>query len=58
MDPAIVAQQQAIETGRAARTAREQSASEKASQEGQRQRVLKDADQQRQNQNERDGSER
>lgn len=58
VDPAIVAQQQAIATGRAARTAREQSASEKAGEEGQRQRVLKDADQQRQNQNERDGSER
>jgi hypothetical protein len=58
VDPAIVAQQQSIATGRAARTAREQSASEKASQEGQRQRDLKDADQQRQNQNEKDGYER
>jgi len=58
VDPAILAQQQSIAQGRAARNAREQSSAEKANREGQRQQVLKEVNQQRQSQNERDGWER
>ncbi|CAN7706653.1 hypothetical protein LJR257_005567 [Ensifer adhaerens] len=57
-DPAIAAQQQAIAAGRAARAAREQAATAKGAQDEQRQQILRQAEQDRQRSNDRDGAER
>ncbi|CAN7705534.1 hypothetical protein C6558_23340 [Ensifer sp. NM-2] len=58
VDPAIAAQQQAIAAGRAARAAREQAATAKGAQDEQRQQILRQAEQDRQRSNDRDGAER
>lgn len=58
VDPAIAAQQQAIAAGRAARAAREQASAAKAAHGEQRQRILRQADQERERENGRDGAER
>ena len=58
VDPAIAAQQQAIAAGRAARAAREQAGTAKNAQDGQRQQILRQAEQERQHGNNRDGAER
>ena len=58
VDPAIAAQQQAIAAGRASRAAREQAGASKAAQDEQRQQVLRQAEQERQRANDRDGAER
>jgi hypothetical protein len=58
VDPAIAAQQQAIAAGRAARAAREQAGAAKNTQNEQRQQILRQAEQERQRGNDRDGSER
>lgn len=58
VDPAIAAQQQAIATGRASRAAREQAGASKAAQDEQRQQILRQAEQERQRGNDRDGAER
>lgn len=57
-DPAIAAQQQAIAAGRAARAAREQAGAAKNAKDEQRQQVLRQAEQERQRGNDRDGAER
>ncbi len=58
VDPAIAAQQQAIAAGRAARNAREQGDAAKEAQDEQRQQILRQAEQERQRSNDRDGAER
>lgn len=58
VDPAIAAQQQAIAAGRAARAAREQAGSDKNAQDEQRRQILRQAEQERQRSNDRDGAER
>lgn len=58
VDPAIAAQQQAIAAGRASRAAREQAGASKAAQDEQRQQILRQAEQERQRDNDRDGAER
>ena len=58
VDPAIAAQQQAIATGRASRAAREQAGAAKNAQDEHRQQVLRQAEQERQRENGRDGAER
>ena len=58
VDPAIAAQQQAIAAGRAARAAREQAGASKNAQDEQRQQILRQAEQDRQRGNDRDGAER
>lgn len=58
VDPAIAAQQQAIAAGRASRAAREQAGASKAAQDEQRQQVLRQAEQESQRGNNRDGAER
>lgn len=58
VDPAIAAQQQAIAAGRASRAAREQAGVSKAAQDEQRQQILRQAEQERQRGNDRDGAER
>ena len=58
VDPAIAAQQQAIAAGRASRAAREQAGASKAAQDEQRQQILRQAEQERQRGNDRDGAER
>ncbi|MDG4676242.1 relaxase/mobilization nuclease domain-containing protein [Shinella sp. 838] len=58
VDPAIAAQQQAIAAGRASRAAREQTGASKAAQDEQRQQILRQAEQERQGGNDRDGAER
>jgi hypothetical protein len=58
VDPAIAAQQQAIAAGRASRAAREQAGASKAAKDEQRQQVLRQAEQERQRGNDRDGAER
>ncbi|QRI66790.1 relaxase/mobilization nuclease domain-containing protein (plasmid) [Shinella sp. PSBB067] len=58
VDPAIAAQQQAIAVGRAARAAREQAGAAKNAQDEQRQQILRQAEQERQRGNDRDGAER
>lgn len=58
VDPAIAAQQQAIATGRASRAAREQAGAAKNAQDEHRQQVLRQAEQDRQRDNGRDGAER
>lgn len=58
VDPAIAAQQQAIAAGRAARAAREQAGAAKNAQDEQRQQILRQAEQERQRGNDRDGAER
>lgn len=58
VDPAIAAQQQAIAAGRASRAAREQAGASKAVQDEQRQQILRQAEQERQRGNDRDGAER
>lgn len=58
VDPAIAAQQQAIAAGRAARAVREQVGSDENAQEEHRQQVLRQAEQERQRGNDRDGTER
>ncbi|WP_210178853.1 hypothetical protein, partial [Ensifer sp. Root1252] len=58
VDPAIAAQQQAIAAGRAARAAREQAATAIGAQDEQRQQILRQAEQDRQRSNDRDGAER
>lgn len=58
VDPAIAAQQQAIAAGRASRAAREQAGASKAAQDEQRQQILRQAEQDRQRGNDRDGAER
>jgi hypothetical protein len=58
VDPAIVAQQQAIAGGRAARAAREETGAAKNAQDEQRQQILRQAEQDRQRGNDRDGAER
>jgi hypothetical protein len=58
VDPAIAAQQQAIAAGRAARAAREQAGADKNAQDDQRQQILRQAEQERQRTNDRDGAER
>ena len=58
VDPAIAAQQQAIAAGRAARAAREQAGAAKVVQDEQRQQVLRQAEQKRLRDNDRDGAER
>ncbi len=58
VDPAIAAQQQAIAAGRAARAAREQAGTAKTAQDEQRQQILRQAEQERQRGNDRDGAER
>ena len=58
VDPAIAAQQQAIAAGRAARAAREQAGTAKNAQDEQRQQILRQAEQERQRENGRDGAER
>ncbi|KNY12920.1 hypothetical protein AKG11_32100 [Shinella sp. SUS2] len=57
-DPAIAAQQQAIAAGRAARAAREQAGAAKEVQDEHRQQVLRQAEQKRLRDNDRDGAER
>jgi hypothetical protein len=57
-DPAIARQQQTIAAGRAARGAREQADAAKSASEDNRQQILRDADQERQRDNGRDGAER
>jgi len=58
IDPAIVAQQQSIAEGRAARAAKELVMNTKNEQERQRQQMLRQAEQARQREADRDGSER
>jgi hypothetical protein len=58
VDPAIAAQQQAIAAGRAARVAHEQAGVAKNAQDEQRQQILRQAEQERQRGNDRDGAER
>lgn len=58
VDPAIAAQQHAIASGRASRAAREQAGASKAAQDEQRQQILRQAEQERQRGNDRDGAER
>lgn len=58
VDPAVAAQQQAIAAGRAARAAREQAGAAKSAQDEQRQQILRQAEQERQRDNDRDGAER
>ncbi|MBN9033879.1 MAG: relaxase/mobilization nuclease domain-containing protein [Rhizobiales bacterium] len=58
VDPAIAAQQQAIAAGRASRAAREQAGASKVVQDEQRQQILRQAEQERQRGNDRDGAER
>lgn len=58
VDPAIAAQQQAIAAGRASRAAREQAGASKVAQDEQRQQILRQAEQERQRGNDRDGAER
>lgn len=58
VDPAIAAQQQAIAAGRATRAAREQAGAAKSAQDEQRQQILRQAEQERQRGNDRDGAER
>ncbi|MCO5153989.1 MULTISPECIES: relaxase/mobilization nuclease domain-containing protein [unclassified Shinella] len=58
VDPAIAAQQQAIAAGRASRAAREQAGASKAAQDEQRQQILRQAEQERQRGNDREGAER
>ncbi|MGF7009023.1 relaxase/mobilization nuclease domain-containing protein [Shinella sumterensis] len=58
VDPAIADQQQAIATGRATRAAREQAGAAKNAQGEQRQQILRQAEQERQRGNDRDGAER
>lgn len=58
IDPAIVAQQQSIAEGRAARAAKELAMNTKNEQERQRQQMLRQAEQARQREADRDGSER
>ncbi len=58
VDPAIAAQQQAIAAGRASRAAREQAGAAKNAQYEHRQQVLRQAEQDRQRDNGRDGAER
>ena len=58
VDPAIAAQQQAIAAGRATRAAREQAGTAKNAQDEQRQQILRQAEQERQRSNDRDGAER
>ncbi|MCA1371567.1 relaxase/mobilization nuclease domain-containing protein [Bradyrhizobium sp. BRP14] len=58
VDPAIAAQQQAIAAGRAARAAREQAGSVKSAQDEQRRELLRQAEQERQRDNGREGAER
>ena len=58
VDPAIAAQQQAIAAGRASRAAREQAGASRAAQDEQRQQILRQAEQERQRGNDRDGAER
>ncbi|CAK7262187.1 MULTISPECIES: hypothetical protein [unclassified Shinella] len=58
VDPAIAAQQQAIAAGRAARVAREQAGAAKNAQDEQREQILRQAEQERQCGNDRDGAER
>ena len=58
VDPAIAAQQQAIAAGRVSRAAREQAGASKAAQDEQRQQILRQAEQERQRGNDRDGAER
>ena len=58
VDPAIAAQQQGIAAGRAARAAREQAGAAKAAQHEKRQQILRQAEQERQRSNDRDGGER
>ncbi|WP_164901862.1 relaxase/mobilization nuclease domain-containing protein [Neorhizobium lilium] len=57
-DPAIVAQQQAIAAGRTARAVREQAGNAKQANEDRRQQALRQAEQERQRDNGRDGAER
>ncbi|MBN9056412.1 MAG: hypothetical protein J0H80_22190, partial [Rhizobiales bacterium] len=58
VDPAIAAQQQAIAAGRASRAAREQAGAAKSTQDEQRQQILRQAEQERQHGNDRDGAAR
>lgn len=58
VDPAIAAQQQAIAAGRASRAAREQAGASKVAQDEHRQQILRQAEQERQRGNDRDGAER
>ncbi|MEX2697468.1 hypothetical protein [Rhizobium mongolense] len=58
VDPAIAAQQQAIAAGRAARAVREQAGAAKSAQDEERQLILRQAEQERQRSNDRDGAER
>lgn len=58
VDPAIAAQQQAIANGRASRAAREQAGTAKGAHDEQRQQILRQAEQERQRGNDRDGAER
>ena len=58
VDPAIAAQQQAIAASRASRAAREQAGAEKSVRDEQRQQILRQAEQERQRGNDRDGAER
>ena len=58
VDPAIAAQQQAIAAGRASRAARDQAGASRAAQDEQRQQILRQAEQERQRGNDRDGAER
>jgi hypothetical protein len=58
VDPAIAAQQQAIAAGRAARAAREQAGAAKNAQDEQRQQILRQAEQDRHRDSDRDGAER
>lgn len=55
VDPAIASQQKAIAAGRAARAAREQAGAAKNAQDEHRQHVLRQAEQERQRSDERDG---
>lgn len=58
VDPAIAAQQQTIAAGRASRAAREQAGASRAAQDEQRQQIIRQAEQERQRGNDRDGAER
>ena len=58
VDPAIVAQQQAIAAGRASRYARDPTGASKAAQDEQREQILRQAEQERQRGNDRDAAER
>jgi hypothetical protein len=58
VDPTIAAQQQAIAAGRVSRAAREQTGASKAALDEQRQQILRQAEQERQRGNDRDGAER